>query len=538
MTNEPEPKPSSDGPTDQPAHAPASPSTPTAEATEPAGPSWGAPPTVPPPAAPPGWAHPPTVPPPPGSLPRRRGPDRSRRWAGIVIAAVVIASAVGTGAFLWPLRDRGVSHPSEWDERVTDLVAFVEKERGHRFDHPVEIHFLDAAEYREASTGAEDELAEEEAADLERLTAMYRSIGFVSGDVDLGEALDTVVDIGTLAFYDPATREVSIRGTELTVDVRITLVHELTHALQDQRFDLGRLESLSSHEAGSLRFVAEGDADRIEERYIESLDPDEIRAYEEATDASLEEIVPTLDEKVPPLIQAAFQVPYIYGPALVNLADAIDGTDGVDRLFTRPPSEFAVYDPMNRDPELNPSEDQKVLEVKLPDGADSIGDGSFGPINWYLLLAAATEPKEAMAITDGIEADGYRVHEADGRVCLEARAEGADPNRLLGGLRSWIAAVPDHDASAELVDGVVILRSCDPGPDGAAGPEVPLEIVAIPAIRTYTYAELRAMGAPKNVAQCIVDGVVAEASVDELLYGENEAEMEQLGAAVTERCMR
>ena len=34
-----------------------------------------------------------------------------------------------------------------------------------------------------------------------------------------------------------------MRGTDLTdVDVRITLVHELTHALQDQHFDLTKLD--------------------------------------------------------------------------------------------------------------------------------------------------------------------------------------------------------------------------------------------------------------------------------------------------------
>ena len=34
-----------------------------------------------------------------------------------------------------------------------------------------------------------------------------------------------------------------MRGTDLTdVDVRVTIVHELTHALQDQHFDLTKLD--------------------------------------------------------------------------------------------------------------------------------------------------------------------------------------------------------------------------------------------------------------------------------------------------------
>ena len=51
----------------------------------------------------------------------------------------------------------------------------------------------------------------------------------------------SVSDGGTLAFYDPTDERVRVRGTEMTVGLEVTLVHELTHALQDQHFDLERL---------------------------------------------------------------------------------------------------------------------------------------------------------------------------------------------------------------------------------------------------------------------------------------------------------
>ena len=47
----------------------------------------------------------------------------------------------------------------------------------------------------------------------------------------------------TLAFYDPRTQDVYVRGTDTTAPAtRVTLAHELTHALQDQHFDLRALQ--------------------------------------------------------------------------------------------------------------------------------------------------------------------------------------------------------------------------------------------------------------------------------------------------------
>ena len=44
-----------------------------------------------------------------------------------------------------------------------------------------------------------------------------------------------------LAFYDPETERVTVRGTEVDPGLAVTLVHELTHVLQDQVFGIGAL---------------------------------------------------------------------------------------------------------------------------------------------------------------------------------------------------------------------------------------------------------------------------------------------------------
>ena len=78
--------------------------------------------------------------------------------------------------------------------------------------------------------------------------------------------------------YSYQDERIRIRGTKVTPIVQAQLVHELTHALQDQRFDTGnRLEMLSRQPdpalAGGLRAVVEGDAQRTQDGLAEDPAP-------------------------------------------------------------------------------------------------------------------------------------------------------------------------------------------------------------------------------------------------------------------------
>ncbi len=244
---------------------------------------------------------PPPPPPPPWAAPGQAlatpwgGPDPWQqlalppeaprpRWLvplGTAITVVLLA-----GLFTASARslDPGPDHPDEWDPRVADLAAYVEDERELGFDHPVHVDFLTPAEYTEATTGGDDLSEEQERDDLEVFASQLRALGVASGDIDLYEAFNAVVDGGTLAFYDPTDERIRVRGTEMTVGLEVTLVHELTHALQDQRFELDRLRdpSIDSGASSAFRALGEGDAVRVENAYIEEeLDEAEQADYDE-----------------------------------------------------------------------------------------------------------------------------------------------------------------------------------------------------------------------------------------------------------------
>jgi len=141
-----------------------------------------------------------------------------------------------------------------------------------------------------------------------------------------------------LAFYDPDAKEVVIRGGTRTLDVphRVVLAHELTHVLQDQHFDLNRLEDAVRRAPGqspqALRAVIEGDANRIEKKYLSGLssnDRADFRAWEREGSQGADSA--TAD--VPAVISVLQSAPYAFGPLALQVVTADGGNGAVDRVF-------------------------------------------------------------------------------------------------------------------------------------------------------------------------------------------------------------
>src|SRR3712207_9092098 len=66
-----------------------------------------------------------------------------------------------------------------------------------------------------------------------------RALGLVDGPFD-ASVLDAGAEEGVLGFYDSQRRRLYVRGDAATPAVRRVLVHQLTHALDDQHFGLER----------------------------------------------------------------------------------------------------------------------------------------------------------------------------------------------------------------------------------------------------------------------------------------------------------
>ncbi|QXC59494.1 hypothetical protein KSP35_13940 [Aquihabitans sp. G128] len=472
------------------------------------------------------WANAESIPAPPppprapfpgldtASIPRI---DRAPRWI-VALAALVVLAVVAGGAYV--VTQGGRKYPSEWDARVKPIADWVAKARKLDFDHPVEVQFLSEADYRARSTGgASAEAAApsaEEQAQQDDAVAQLRALGLVEGKVDLGKANDTLSDTGTLAFYDPEVKKVFIRGTEMTPALRVTLAHELTHVLQDQHFDLERLADLPEDEAPVLRALAEGDAERIEDEYVQKvLTAKEREAYAKDSEAAGKAASDTIDKSVPPVLSALFQAPYIFGPELVAHL-ALDGGD-LDKAFEDVPNEEVLFNPLIFG---TPAAESDPLTVAAPSGTDKIEDGLFGPTTWYLMLASRLSPAVALKATDGLGGDGYVVYREKGTVCVQVHAAGDTPKdveELAAALGDWVKGSPAGKASVETVDGQVRFRSCDPGDAAKGAGKVTPDLLVVPVTRTQVYDQVMdAGGASSEQATCYADAIVTNLSVEQL----------------------
>jgi hypothetical protein len=80
--------------------------------------------------------------------------------------AVPTASATAIGV--------KVSPSPKWDERLVDLVDFVERGRGLDFKHPVPVRFLTERQFNRAVARGQGDLSRQDRAGLERPAGLLR----------------------------------------------------------------------------------------------------------------------------------------------------------------------------------------------------------------------------------------------------------------------------------------------------------------------------------------------------------------------------
>ncbi|HEU4811371.1 MAG TPA: hypothetical protein VFT00_04460, partial [Nocardioides sp.] len=278
-------------------------------------------------------------------------------WMLVLIAALVLAL---TGAVVLIVTNEGTakatrSYPDHWDSRIAPYVKIAEKERGLTFLHPVEVRFLPAAEYEKDMRIDEEELDEEDRAEFEQFAGLLRALGLITGDVDIFDAMNDFYGSGTLAYYSFKDERITVRGETVTPAVRATLVHELTHVLQDQHFRVGdKLKELSKESedgertsAGDvLDAIVEGDAERIEDLYRDSLTAKQRKALDAARDEETDQARKQL-KQIPKVLLTMLSSPYTLGQGLVETVAADGGNGAVDDLFYDAPThETSLLDPL------------------------------------------------------------------------------------------------------------------------------------------------------------------------------------------------
>lgn len=302
------------------------------------------------------------------------------------LAALVVVGIITTRVDATPRRTSAgpvMAAPNVSEEIfngvVTDLQRFVENSRGLLFKKPVHAAMLDDAAFaaRRNYTTSTDTVSED----------IDRTLGILDPAVSHA-ALTTGDDPDVLGFYDHTRKELFVRGTELSPYVRYVLVHELTHALQDQHFDLTRISRLGVADEADigLRTIAEGDATRVQDAYYASLSPDQQRsidAIEDPESVASTTTTTTTPPRPTPVWPgnrgAEYQTlfPYALGPRLVARLIHEGGQAKLDDGFRHPAiaSEQLIY--VGDSLAKKRLEQPRPMETPAAEGVP-IAEGPFG----------------------------------------------------------------------------------------------------------------------------------------------------------------
>jgi len=330
---------------------------------------------------------------------------------------------------------------------------FVEQHRGLTFKTPVRVTLLGDAAFRERLLGHEDDTAA-----IETTSKDLLALHLIDKGVDLGAAARDLLGAGVSGFYDPKTKSLVVRGVAATPYVRQVLVHELTHAVQDQYFGIDRpdLDKADDERGVAFQTVVEGDAVRIENEYHDSLSPAE-QAEADSEEQAQGGGVPS---GIPPVLVELVAFPYIAGPHFMTQLDQIGGQAKVDDAFVHPPVSTAQVLQINRY-----LDGEQPRSVARPRADGTVYDhGVLGEFGLLLLLEgpAGMSTSEASQVALLWGGDQYVAWTKGSQACIRTVIlpdSAAQLSPLRDALQSYARAV-DGTVSSAGSAGPVTVTSC------------------------------------------------------------------------------
>ena len=251
---------------------------------------------------------------------------------------------------------------------IAELMNELPQLRGFDFTKPVVAQAVDQDEIaRDLVAYADIAYPKDQMA---RRSLAWDTIGVIPDGTSLREAYEGYGSTQVIGYYDTVTGELKFIGTaEPSPLERITLAHELTHAIDDQRFGLEKLDVLSAEcrdeEVAAAGALVEGNATFFMLRWAQTyLTPEE--QVEVGVEAALQDIS-TGD--IPPFVLRLQAWSYDAGQLFIAALVSDGGVDAIDAAMADPPvsTEQIIH------PERYPNDAPTPVDV--PDLSDELGQG-------------------------------------------------------------------------------------------------------------------------------------------------------------------
>jgi hypothetical protein len=283
--------------------------------------------------------------------------------------------------------------------------------------------------------------------------ATLRAFGLVSRDFNLEKFLISFYTEQAAGFYDPRTKTMYLADWVPAKMQETVLAHELTHALQDQNFNLLHyMHEVKAHDD------AEAARQAVMEGYATAAMFQQMAGSADLT------MLPSFDTLIGPLIHqqmAEFPVfsnaplffrlealfPYIQGASFIQAGlKRTGGWKELNVLFTSPPaSTKAIYQPDVYFNHLALSSLELPAKTPLDSvpGLAKLDENTMGELSFNALLGQFLSEDRAKAVSANWIADRYILYEdrAKQTYALTARARWGTPEDALTFFRNYHAVL-------------------------------------------------------------------------------------------------
>jgi hypothetical protein len=256
------------------------------------------------------------------------------------------------------------------------------------------------------------------------LKLFYVALGLLPADIDLQGVYLGLLDSQVAGYYDPDTKTMNViepdaasQGQPMSFTDQITYVHEFTHALQDQYFDLNALLSPEIEndpdQSLAVTSLVEGDATASMTLYMQAVEAKNPFAVLGMLVEGVQAGNLTLPAGVPPILTDELLFPYTEGLDFILALNKSGGWDAINAAFKKPPTTSEQI--------LHPDKyiaGEGAQEIVLPDESATLGEGwksawdsSVGEYYLRQSLAVQLNASEAAKAAAGWGGDHLRVYQ-------------------------------------------------------------------------------------------------------------------------------
>jgi hypothetical protein len=286
-----------------------------------------------------------------------------------------------------------------------------------------------------------------------RRSLAWETIGVIPDDTSLREVYEEYGSTQVIGYYDTLKGTLKFIGTEDPSPLeRITLAHELTHAIDDQRFGLEKLDVLSARcqdeETAAALAVVEGNATFFMIRWAQTyLTPEE--QVEVGVEAALQD---TSTGDIPPFVLRLQEWSYNEGLKFVTALASRGGVEAIDAAFAdRPLSTEQIIHPERYPNDAPTPVDVPDLSAELGEGWDDLDVMAIGEAWLALALDLRLDGSEAREAAAGWDGGTYRAWTDGERVAVVLSTvwdSEADAAGFAEAMTAWLEQGEDHGVVA------------------------------------------------------------------------------------------